>query len=175
MPLFAFSISYGLAIQKDFHSQLPILKRLLISGLISSLPYIALANLMSGWWPLNIMFTFLVSTSIVSILQSNNKWRFLISLAVFIIGGTFVEYCWAGVALTVSFWWYMKKPNWIGLLFILVSVIMLNNFNNNYWATLSLPVIYIASKINVPLPRIKHLFYYLYPIHFGLIWFTRNI
>lgn len=175
MPLFAFALGYGLAIQKDTQSKLPILKRLLVFGLISSIPYAGLRVLMSGWWPLNIMFTFLVSTLIISILTSSIKWRFLIAIAVFIIGGALVEYCWAGVALTLSFWCFIRHPNWVSVLLILGSVIMLNNFNDSIWATLALPIIYIASKVNLPLSRIKHLFYYLYPIHFGFIWFAINI
>jgi hypothetical protein len=175
MPLFAFALGYGLAIQKDTDSKLPTIKRLLVFGLIASIPYIGLGSVMSGWWPLNIMFTFLISTLIISILTSSIKLRFLIALALFIICGAFVEYCWAGIGLTLSFWFFIRRPNWLSFLLILGSVIMLNNFNGSYWATLALPIIYIASKVNFPLPRIKHLFYYLYPIQFGLIWFARNI
>ena len=175
MPLFAFAFAYGLATQKDTQPKLPILKRLLVFGLISSMPYVGLRVVMSGWWPLNIMFTLLLSTLIISILTSSIKSRLLISITLFIIGGAFVEYCWAGVALTLSFWWFVRRPNSLSILLIFVSMILLNNFNNSYWSTLALPVIYIASKINFPLPRIKHLFYYLYPIQFGLIWFARNM
>jgi len=175
MPLFAFALSYGLAIQKNKYFSLSTIKRILIFGLISSAPYIALGNVMSGWWPLNIMFTFLVSAIIISILSSAIKQRYFIALILFVIGGAFVEYAWAGIALTVSFWWFIKRADWVSLLLIILSMIMLNNFNHNLWATLALPIIYLASKINLPIPRIKHFFYYVYPIQFSVIWIVRSI
>jgi hypothetical protein len=175
MPLFAFALSYGLAIQKSKYFNLPTIKRILIFGLISSVPYIALGNVMSGWWPLNIMFTFLISAIIISILSSTIKQRYLITLIVFVIGGAFVEYAWAGIALTVSFWWFVKRADWMSLSLIILSMIMLNNFNHNLWATLALPIIYLASKINFAIPRIKHFFYYVYPIQLSVIWIVRSI
>jgi hypothetical protein len=175
MPLFAFALSYGLAIQKNKYFSLSTIKRILIFGLISSAPYIALGNVMSGWWPLNIMFTFLVSAIIISILSSAIKQRYFIALILFVIGGAFVEYAWAGIALTVSFWWFIKRADWVSLLLIILSMIMLNNFNHNLWATLALPIIYLASKINLPIPRIKHFFYYVYPIQLSVIWIIRSI
>jgi hypothetical protein len=175
MPLFAFALSYGLAIQKSKYFSLSTIKRILIFGLISSGPYIALGNVMSGWWPLNIMFTFLISAIIISILSSTIKRQYLIALIVFVIGGTFVEYAWAGIALTISFWWFVKREDWMSLSLIILSMIMLNNFNHNHWATLALPIIYLASKINFAIPRIKHFFYYVYPIQLSLIWIIRSI
>jgi len=175
MPLFAFAFSFGLAIQKNKHFSLSTLKRIFLFGLISSLPYISLGNVMSGWWPLNIMFTFLVSAIIISMLSSTMKQRYLIALTLFVIGGAFVEYAWAGIALTVSFWWFVKRSDWMSLSLIILSMIMLNNFNHNLWATLALPIIYLASKINLSIPRIKHFFYYAYPMQFSVIWIIRNI
>jgi hypothetical protein len=175
MPLFAFALSYGLAIQKNKYFSLSTIKRILIFGLISSAPYIALGNVMSGWWPLNIMFTFLLSAIIISILSSTIKQRYFIALILFVIGGAFVEYAWAGIALTVSFWWFVKREDWISLSLIILSMIMLNNFNHNLWAALALPIIYLASKINLSIPRIKHFFYYVYPIQLSVIWIIRSI
>ena len=173
MPLFAFAFSYGLACQKKYFS-LSTIKRILFFGFISSVPYMALVNVMSGWWPLNIIFSFFISIIIISTLASTIKQRYLIALTLFVIGGAFVEYAWAGIALTVSFWWFIKRSDWISLLLIILSMIMLNNFNNNLWATLALPLIYLASKINFSIPRIKHFFYYVYPIHLSMIWIIKS-
>jgi hypothetical protein len=175
MPLFAFALSYGLAIQRNKYFSLLTIKRILIFGLISSVPYIALGNVMSGWWPLNIMFSFLISAIIISILSSTIKQRYVIASIIFFIGGAFVEFAWAGIALTVSFWWFVKRVDLVSLSLIILSMIMLNNFNHNLWATLALPVIYLASKINLSMPRIKHFFYYVYPIQLSVIWIIRSI
>jgi hypothetical protein len=175
MPLFAFALSYGLAIQRNKYFSLLTIKRILIFGLISSVPYIALGNVMSGWWPLNIMFSFLISAIIISILSSTIKQRYVIASIIFFIGGAFVEFAWAGIALTVSFWWFVKRVDLVSLSLIILSIIMLNNFNHNLWATLALPVIYLASKINLSMPRIKHFFYYVYPIQLSVIWIIRSI
>jgi len=174
MPLFAFAFSYGLATKKKY-SNLSTIKRLFFFGLITSIPFIALGHVMSGWWPLNIMFTFLISTIIISILTSEMKLKILSSVVLFIVGGIFVEYNWAGLALIISFWSLIKRSDWISFFAVVLSLLMLNNLNHNFWATLALPLIFTASKIDFPIPRIKHFFYYFYPLQLSLIWILNSI
>jgi hypothetical protein len=61
------------------------MKRLLIAGMVATLPFIALGNLRGGWWPLNVMFTLLVVTLCAFLLgkslraADSERWYLFIS------------------------------------------------------------------------------------------------
>ena len=45
------------------------MKRLALFGAVASVPFIALGGLFAGWWPLNVLFTLLVITATLYLVE----------------------------------------------------------------------------------------------------------
>ncbi|NOU40877.1 MAG: hypothetical protein HOO85_06335 [Methylotenera sp.] len=173
MPLFAFIFGYTLTYFKfdDFHSVYKLLFRLLVTALTSSLPYIYLQKGFIGFglWPLNIIFMFFLAVLILYINTWKTEYRVLIAVLLFIVGGMFVEYFWAGLLLVIFSYYFIKRPNWQNLLVILLSFLLLIDLNGNFYAFLFFPIVYYAQFLDLKFKRIKHIFYILYPLHLLVI------
>ena len=173
MPLFAFTFGYSLTFFKfeNIQSVYNLLFRLLITAIISSIPYIYLQKdfIEFGVWPLNIIFMFILAVLIMYINILKRKYSSLIAAALFILGGMFVEYYWAGLILVIFSYYFVKRPNWKNLLAIILSLILLVDLNGNLYAFLFLPIVYFAQFLDFKFKRIKHIFYVLYPLHLFLI------
>ena len=173
MPLFAFTFGYSLTnfTFKNAQSVRMLLFRLLITALISSIPYIYLQSPSNafGIWPLNIIFTFFLAVLILYINTWKKIYSIFIAAALFIIGGMVVEYFWAGLLLTISSYYFAKRPNWKNILLIVFSLTLLIDLNGNFYALLFLPIVYFAPYLNVKCRRVKHIFYLLYPLHLFLL------
>lgn len=166
-PIFAFALAYGLTTNPP--SGTYVFKRLAFFGTIATIPYMALLVLLDGWWPLNVLFTLLVSVSIVVLLQTQLKYRTVTALAVFLLTGAVVEYWWVGTALFVFLWMYCRKPQMWLLLGIAVAFYGLGNINENLWAWGAVPIFILAMRVRLNIPRIKHIFYAFYPAHLFVI------
>jgi len=103
MPLFGFVLAYNLAragaLQKGMH--LRTMRRLLIYGLLAS-PFFIMLN---KWLPLNIMFTLLLTTCLIYLIERNKGNDRTHCVLTFIIGGFFVEYAWLAPAYCLAAWW----------------------------------------------------------------------
>jgi len=178
MPIFVFVLAYNLArpdagARGIYHRTLV---RLSLFAVIATPPFLILGSLTWGWWPLNILFTLLLVTAIVSQIdsaESRGKLRIGVAAALFIIGSAFVEFWWPAVALGVGFWAFSKRPNWIAGVAVAVSLLSLYWINGNFWALGVLPIIILASKANIPLPRMRWFFYAFYPLHLIALIFVR--
>ena len=173
MPLFAFTFGYTLTYFKfeNIQSVHKLLFRLLIAALISSIPYIYLQKdfIAFGVWPLNIIFMFFLAVLILYINTWKTKYSIFIAATLFIVGGMFVEYYWAGLLLVIFSYYFVKRPNWQNLLAIIFSLILLIDLNGNLYAFLFLPIVYLAQFVDLKIKRIKHIFYVLYPLHLFVI------
>lgn len=169
MPLFAFTFGYSLTFFKFENTQsvYNLLFRLLIAAIISSIPYIYLQKefIAFGIWPLNIVFMFLLAVVILYINTRKTKYSSFIASSLFIFGGMFVEYFWAGLLLVIFSYYFVKRPIWQNFLLILLSFILLVDLNNNLYAFLFLPIVYFAKSVDFKFKRRKHVFYVLYPLH----------
>jgi hypothetical protein len=177
MPLFAFIFGYSLNYfelgnRKKLYS---LLIRLLFTALIASLPYIYLQKnfIAFGFLPVNIMFMFLITTIILYINTSKIKYNLLFSILIFITSGLFIEFYWTGLLITIFSYYFVKKPNWTNLLPILLGITLLIDLNGDFYAFLLLPIIYFSQFLDLRLIRIKHIFYYLYPLHLFIIAFIK--
>ena len=47
--------------------------------------------------------------------------------------------------------------------------------NPNMWALASLPVIFVATRVELRLPRLRHVFYVYYPLHLLVIWLVQRL
>jgi hypothetical protein len=178
MPLFVFVLSYNLARPDSFKNgaQTRTMKRLALFGFLATPPFMALGGLLAGWWPLNILFALLSLTAIIYSLEQQTITGYLIACTIFIVGGSSVEFWWPVLAFGIAVWWYCKTPQLTALIIAMVALFLLRLINGNDWALAALPVLFLSTTVNIPMPRYQWLFYYFYPVHLSLLWlWTRLI
>ena len=177
MPIFVFVLAYNLArpdaYQHGAHSRT--MKRLALFGLLATPPFVALGGLLAGWWPLNILFALLSMAAIIYFLEQQTIWGYLIACAVFIVGGSSVEFWWPVLAFGIALWWYCKTPQIVPLIMAMVALLLLRIINGNYWAFAALPILIASTAVTIPVPRYQWLFYYFYPTHLTLLWLSTRL
>ena len=177
MPLFVFVLAYNLArpdaYKRGAHGRT--MKRLALFGLLATPPFIALGGLLAGWWPLNILFALLSLTAIIYCLEQQTICSTLIACAVFIVGGSSVEFWWPVLAFGIALWRYFKTPHIAPLIIAVVALLLLRIINGNYWAFAALPILIASTAVTIPVPRYQWLFYYFYPLHLTLLWLSTRL
>lgn len=167
MPLFGFVLAYNLArpeaLQKGIH--LRTMPRLFFFGVLAAPFFIAF----KGWLPFNIMFTLLLATYLIYLIEKSGQHNRILCVFVFITGGLFVDYAWFGPAYCLIAWWFCKSPDLVrgSLWFGMTALLWVTNLN--YWACAALPIIFLASYIKIEVPRLRYVFYAYYPIHLALL------
>nr|WP_082708432.1 TraX family protein [Marinobacterium profundum] len=175
LPLFVFVLAYNLARPGQFErdSYPRTMQRLAIVGALASAPFIALGDLQhAGWWPLNILFSLLVLTAILYLIERNDRQA---AAVLFMVGGSLIEYSWLGLSLGITVWIYCKRPSVPAAAVTLLACAALWFSNGNFWALAAVPLILGATRLNLTIPRLRGFFYAYYPLHLGLIWLVRDL
>lgn len=170
MPLFAIVLGYNLARPNEgVYARVAV--RLAIAGTLASVPFIALGGLGWGWWPLNIMVALLVATLICWLLDVGGALRISAAAALFLVGGSSVEFWWGGIALCVASWSYARQPSWLALTAASGAVFALRLINGNDWALAAFVVVLAATRASDwrRVPRVGFFFYAFYPTHLALV------
>jgi TraX protein len=177
MPVFAIVLAHNLARPGALAtgSYRRAIKRMAIAGTVTTLPFVALGGLGWGWWPLNIMFTFLVATGAMALIDSGQTAKRIAAAALLGIGGLFVEFWWPALALLMATWSYTNRPNWAAVTVGVAGLASLHWINHNDSAWAALPLVLLASRTNLPLPKLRWVFYVFYPAHLALIWLVRTV
>lgn len=173
MPIFGVVLMNNLARPDAWANgvHLRVMKRLFCYGILAMPAYVALR----GWWPANILLMLLLATLIVWLIEDGRRRSMFVATALFIGGGAWVEFWWFGLSATLSAWAYCKRPSWSRLTVWVLAVASLQFVNDSAGALMALPLIWIASKIVVPLQRYPVAFYIIYPAHLTLIWAMKQI
>ena len=175
MPIFAIVLAYNLArpgtLERGVY--LKVTKRLALAGALAALPFVALGGLGWGWWPLNIMASLLVAAGVMSLIDRGSAAGVGGAVVLFVIGGALVEFWWPALAIAVGAWSYFRRPNWPALVFALLGLAALYVINKTLWAFAALPLILVAARVDLPVPRLRWVFYAFYPLHLAVIWLVR--
>jgi hypothetical protein len=178
MPIFGFVLAYNLArpdaLARGVHGRM--MYRLILMGLAAS-PICVILNGQfvnaSAWWPLNILFTFLMVAALTYLIERGGAKRYVLAGALFILGGAFVEYLWMGVLCCLGAWLFCRKANLPRLLLWIGGTLSLTVVNGNTWALAAIPIVFVAGRMPHRLPRQTWLFYVFYPAHLLLLLLVR--
>lgn len=77
------------------------------------------------------------------------------------------------VALGLASWWFFKRPSWASAAAVVLACASLWIPNGNGWALAALPLIVVASRLDLRVPRLKWAFYAFYPAHLAALWLIR--
>ena len=142
LPLFVFVLAYNLArpgaLERGAYTRT--MKRLALFGVLSLPAFVILGSVHAALLPLNIMFTLLVLTAALNLVERGTVGGYAAAAAVFLVGGSNVEYWWPAIALGVAVWWYCKRPGAMPLALALTALGSLWFINSNWWALLAFPV-----------------------------------
>jgi len=172
MPLFVFVLAYNLA--RTGVSGRGIYRRtatrLALYGALACIPFIALGKVHGGWWPLNIMFTLLVATIVIGLIEHGGRLCTTAAVVVFLVGGGLVEYWWFAVGLAIVCWRYCRRPSLSRAMALAGCIGALWLVNRNPWAFAALPLILMAPHVGLPVKRFPRLFYAYYPVHLAVLF-----
>lgn len=175
LPIFVFVLAYNLArpgaLESGMHART--MFRLAAFGGLGSVPFIALGGLSWAWWPLNIMFTLLVITAAVWLLEFGQRRHTLAAGVLVLVCGSSVEYWWPAIVLGIAAWSYIKQPSWPAAVIAVAACAALWLINRNLWALAALPVLLLSSNIDLQVPRQRWAFYCFYPLHLSALWLVR--
>lgn len=172
MPIFFFVLAYNLARPEARASgaALRTLQKLLIFAVLSSLPYLELNYAGIGWYPVNVLFSLATGTAIVALLERPSALRQVMAVMLFGVAGALVDFSWEGIGLFVCFWQLARAPRLFWLLAMIALMVLLGvRLNENQWALAALPVIGLAYRLPMQLPRWRNALYYFYPVHLTVI------
>lgn len=163
MPIFGFVLMYNLcrpgALADGVH--LRVMKRLAVFGALATPAFVLLV----GWWPLNILFTLLVSTLIIFLWERGGVPRRLLAMAVFLVGGAIVEFWWPALLCCLGAWAFVRRPDALRLALWVGATASLALINGNFAALVAIPLIWGARQVDIPMPRFRWAFYAFYPAH----------
>lgn len=173
LPLFVFVLAYNLARPHalEFGVYRRIMIRLAIFGGLATPAFVALGSLrFGGVWPLNIMFTLLAFMATACLVE---KGRIFAAGLVFLVGGGLGEFLWPAIAFGLAIWSYCKRPSLTAVAVAFIACASLWLINHNMWALAALPVILMATRFDLRVPRLRLLFYGYYPLHLILLLLIR--
>jgi hypothetical protein len=178
MPMFGFVLAYNLARPDAFargvHGRM--MYRLTLAGLAASPMFIILNGMYvtaNAWWPLNILFMLLLVVSLTYLIDRGGAQCYALAVTLFVFGGAFVEYLWMGVLSCLGAWLFCRDASTSRLLLWFLGTLSLTVVNGNAWALAAIPMVLMAGRIALRLPRLTWVFYAFYPAHLMLLFGVR--
>lgn len=172
-PLFAFVLGYNLA-RTPFTRYGTLATRLAVAGLVSQPLY---GLMVSDAWRFNIFFTFLVALGIIALLRIPSTNRAITAGVLFAVAGFLVDFHWYGIALTVASYFFAARMNTTALTGLFSALAMLTLYLALLigWPALAtllaVPLVYVLRSMPAVLPRLRWVFYAVYPVHIAILVF----
>lgn len=175
-PLFGFVLAYNLARPNALQHgayQRAIIKMLLFGVIATPFYILATPIFVTGWLPLNMLFTLATATGIVALIEQGQLIHVMLAIALFLLGSAFVNGYWVCTGYCVAAWYFCKKPSALSFALWLVSTLGLSLIYPTFWGLAAIPVIMITTKVDFKLPRLRWIFYAYYPLHFAVLLIIR--
>lgn len=171
MPIFGFVLAYNLARERAFSRKMHLhaIKRMGTIGIIAT-PFYILTLGKGGWYPVNIMFTLMLVTVIVFMIEKGGRYREISVMLLFAYGAMLVDYAWFGVIYCLAAWYFCRECSFTSLIVWIAATAGLFYVNGNFLAILAIPLIYLSTRVNIGIPRLRSAFYVYYPAHLMLLW-----
>lgn len=161
-PAFALVLAYNLERIQSPGKLRDLCSRMGWVGCIASVPYVYLQG---TFLPLNVMFTLAASVFVVALLRGRRPtFAALVALG----AGLLVDYNWFGIAAVVGAWAVLRGGYGLPMA-ALVVVALTCAVNLSPWPLLLLPMLAIALRLPGDSPRLKWLFYAVYPAHLAVL------
>ena len=169
-PLFAIVLACNLA--QPGADALKSARRLLPWAVLAQPAWAAAFNALL---PLNVLWTFALVAACLALWQRGRSgW----AMALFALGGMWVEYRWFGAGLVLAWWLFWRSqasaaaPRHEQVFHALLAVaglVLLCVYNGNGWAMLALPLVLLLGGRDWPIPRIRWIFYLYYIGHLAVL------
>jgi hypothetical protein len=169
MPIFGIVLAWNLA-RGDEATAWRAVRRMLVFAAVASPAFMAMQQ--GRWWPLNILFTLATSAAVIALLQRGRR-GVLPALVLAVPAGLFVEFWWPAIGATVAAWYWWREPSWRPALAWALCMALLVPLSGNAWAFAAVPIVLMASSLDLTVPRLRWVFYAAYPLHLTILWCTR--
>lgn len=166
-PIFAYLLALG---YKSTHDAKKYLKRLLLFGLLSEIPYILAFNSDN----LNIFFT--LALGLVAIMFFEKKENLYVIIVFCFAVFAHVDYGIYGVFVIFFMYVYVYYSKMIGTILFILATFVYSYFNVlQIFAILSIPLIGLLENIpkNIDIKKYKYVFYAFYPLHLVLLYLIK--
>lgn len=170
-PLFAFLITEGYIHTSNLNKYI---KRLIIFGLISQIPFMLFRTFVGNYLMLNIMFTLLFGLLAITLFDKiENKFLSIPLVILFVVLGEVLKVDYYGYGVLMVFILYLFKNNKLALSITYILLVFCKyyftnslNFNNLFNIVFTiLPLCIILLYNGKEGKKFKHLFYWIYPVH----------
>lgn len=165
-PLFAFALAAGVA-EKGEAVLVSTINRLLVWACVAQVPWSYFSHPVS----LNVIFTLafgLMAYSALVVKAWNWKRGVLYVVAAAASLGSASEFGLIGVLLVASCAWAADQKSRIAFCIAAALLLALGVVNHTWTAILAVPA-FIACVRLWEVPRVRHVFYWLYPAHFAVL------
>ncbi len=170
-PLFAFLVTEGYIHTSNLNKYI---KRLIIFGLISQIPFMLFRTFVGNYLMLNIMFTLLLGLFAITVFDKiDNKFLSIPLVFLFAFLGEVLKVDYSSYGVLLVFILYLFKNNKLALsisyiLLVLSRYYFANCLNFNYLLNIIftiLPLCIILLYNGKEGRKFKHLYYWIYPVH----------
>lgn len=174
LPLFCIAFGAALAAVPRADSQTVVGRvaaRSFAAAAAASIPYYFLTKPLLPfpalwWWPLNILFLF---AFMATALSAAARRRYLAAAACVIAACVLPEYWFIGAALIAAHAWLMLRRSPLAIVACAAAAAALTWLNGDPWCLLAWPITALLALRSIPVPRVRHVMYWLYPLHLAAI------
>lgn len=168
-PLFAFALAEGLAGGGELRAQ-GVLKRLVLWACIAQVPWSAFSHSVG----LNVLFALAAGLcGYLAVFGGGALWKRALMGTLGIAVSVAAEFGIAGFCVVFFSMCRREKPDHRGYLVAYLLALAALYAVNKTWFALAVPLVIRGLQYIGELPRVRHLFYWMYPAHFVALAFAR--